>query len=269
MQLTRFEDENTKPYCFDWSVNEDGKQLAFSDQNNSYALHDQRNCDGYANSDHSEPNDKNSSGDGVKELQDTGSMGSNRTRANCESVRTNGESLSSVESDDKLLREAGVCVDDGKSGSRHPSRLSNLSVATSNSDAPSSGGEPTSDSALTDTPSLGTSDSALTNARSFSSVTSAVPTSNQCDAAQTDSDVAEFKKAPTEVMSPRSYDVFKSGLIHTPEMNLPWESMRKTAKCGCGVTFSYSVRKVRVWSEIWCVVSGPLSVVPLCRVLYQ
>ena len=71
-----------------------------------------------------------------------------------------------------------------------------------------------------------------------------VPASSQCEGSETDSVVAEMRKAPTEVMSPRSYSVFKSSLVHVPEMNLPWESMRKTSKCGCGVTFSYSVRKV-------------------------
>lgn len=71
-----------------------------------------------------------------------------------------------------------------------------------------------------------------------------VPPSSQCESAETDSSVVGMKKAPTEVMSPRSYSFFKSSLVHVPEMNLPWESMRKTSKCGCGVTFSYSTRKV-------------------------
>lgn len=73
-----------------------------------------------------------------------------------------------------------------------------------------------------------------------------VPASSQCEEAETDSDVAERKgkKPPTEVMSPRSYSFFKTSLVHVPEMNLPWESMRNTSKCGCGVTFSYSIRKV-------------------------
>lgn len=76
-----------------------------------------------------------------------------------------------------------------------------------------------------------------------------VPTSNQCDSAQTDSGVAELRKAPSEVMSPKSYTVFKSSLVHVPEMNLPWESMRNTTKCECGVTFSYSIRKVCHWAS--------------------
>ena len=79
-----------------------------------------------------------------------------------------------------------------------------------------------------------------------------VPTSNQCDSAQTDSGVAELKRAPTEVMSPKSYTVFKSSLVHVPEMNLPWGSMRNTTKCECGVTFSYSIRKVRVLYICMC-----------------
>lgn len=74
--------------------------------------------------------------------------------------------------------------------------------------------------------------------------TADVPPRCQCASAETDSGVAEFKRAPTEVMSPRSYSVFKTCLVHVPEINLPWESMRKTSKCGCGVTFSYSIRKV-------------------------
>ena len=72
-----------------------------------------------------------------------------------------------------------------------------------------------------------------------------VPPSSQCETAQTDSDVS--RKAPTEVMSPRSYSTFKNSLVHVPEMNLPWESMRKTSQCGCGVTFSFSTRKVGVY----------------------
>ncbi len=69
-----------------------------------------------------------------------------------------------------------------------------------------------------------------------------VPPSSQCEAAETDSEVT--RKAPTEVMSPRSYSVFKSSLVHIPEMNLPWESMRNTSQCACGVSFSFSTRKV-------------------------
>ena len=73
-----------------------------------------------------------------------------------------------------------------------------------------------------------------------------VPVSSQCQGAETDSELRGMRKSPTEVMSPRSYSFFKSSLVHVAEMNLPWESMRKTSKCGCGVTFSYSIRKVCV-----------------------
>ena len=33
-------------------------------------------------------------------------------------------------------------------------------------------------------------------------------------------------------------------LLHVPEMNLPWQPMRSTPQCGCGVAFTFSVRKV-------------------------
>lgn len=69
-----------------------------------------------------------------------------------------------------------------------------------------------------------------------------VPLSSQCEFAETDSGIT--RKAPTEVMSPRSYSSFKNSLVHVPEMNLPWESMRNISQCGCGVTFSFSIRKV-------------------------
>ena len=49
----------------------------------------------------------------------------------------------------------------------------------------------------------------------------------------------------TGTMSPRSFATFKGFLVHTPEMNLPWESMRSVRQCNCGVSFSYSIRKVR------------------------
>ena len=263
VQLSRFEEENTKPCCFNWPVTEDGKQLVFSDRNDGYTLHDQRNCDGTA---HSVPNDMNSGEDSAKGLADTdsaGCKGLNRTTdsddignigfnttANCEGVRTNGEDLASVQLDPTQCREL---TDKGMNRHRKPSDLSvatgnsDVTLSSSNGDATPATGDgssctdPTSDT--TSDPTV--SDPTLTDPPS-SSVTSAVPTSNQIDAAQTDSDVAELKKAPTEIMSPRSYAVFKSELIHVPEMNLPWESMRNTTKCGCGVTFSYSVRKVHI-----------------------
>ncbi len=69
-----------------------------------------------------------------------------------------------------------------------------------------------------------------------------IPPCTMCDSAITEE--TSVQKDPTEVMSPRSYSVFKNNLIHIPEMNLPWGSMRNATKCMCGVTFSYSVRKV-------------------------
>lgn len=54
----------------------------------------------------------------------------------------------------------------------------------------------------------------------------------------------------TGTMSPTSFEVFKGFLVHMPEMNLPWESMRSVRKCTCGVTFSYSKRKVVVFSAM-------------------
>ena len=52
----------------------------------------------------------------------------------------------------------------------------------------------------------------------------------------------------TGTMSPTSFEDFKGLLVHKPEMNLPWESMRSIRQCTCGVTFSYSIRKVIVFS---------------------
>ena len=114
-----------------------------------------------------------------------------------------------------------------KSHNNRPPNLSMMSVAASTSNIPTN----SSNAGNTTTNNVGIN----------------VPVSSQCDSAQTDSNVAGLtQKAPTEVMSPRSYSVFKSGLVHVPEMNLPWESMRKSMKCACGITFSYSVRKVLI-----------------------
>ena len=55
---------------------------------------------------------------------------------------------------------------------------------------------------------------------------------------------SELVKDPTGCLSPKSYSVFKDFLTHTPDMNLPWQSMRLTSQCSCGVSFSYSHRKV-------------------------
>ena len=55
---------------------------------------------------------------------------------------------------------------------------------------------------------------------------------------------SELVKDPTGCLSPKSYSVFKDFLTHTPDMNLPWQSMRLTSQCSCGVPFSYSHRKV-------------------------
>lgn len=54
----------------------------------------------------------------------------------------------------------------------------------------------------------------------------------------------------TGTMSPTSFKAFKGLLVHVPEMNLPWESMRSVRQCKCGVTFSYSIRKVIVFSLV-------------------
>lgn len=85
-----------------------------------------------------------------------------------------------------------------------------------------------------------------------------VPPSKQCESAETDNDITG--KAPSGVMSPRSYSFFKSSLEHVPEMNLPWESMRNTTQCGCGVTFSFSVRKVST-NALYCAYSSSVSVI--------
>lgn len=50
---------------------------------------------------------------------------------------------------------------------------------------------------------------------------------------------------PTGCLSPTSYSTFKEFLNHTPDLNLPWQSMRSVSQCGCGMPFSYSRRKVR------------------------
>jgi len=49
---------------------------------------------------------------------------------------------------------------------------------------------------------------------------------------------------PSGCLSPGSYCSFKEFLHHTPDLNLPWQSMRTVSQCGCGVPFSYSRRKV-------------------------
>ncbi|XP_064381922.1 myotubularin-related protein 6-like [Halichondria panicea] len=48
---------------------------------------------------------------------------------------------------------------------------------------------------------------------------------------------------PTGCLSPTSYSTFKGFLNHTPDLNLPWQSMRSVSQCGCGMAFSYSRRK--------------------------
>ena len=76
----------------------------------------------------------------------------------------------------------------------------------------------------------------------------------QClDGGQTQSrgeEEEEYSRDQTGTMSPKSFATFKGFLVHTPEMNLPWESMRSVRQCTCGVTFSYSIRKVHVASII-------------------
>lgn len=226
MQLTRFEEENAEPCCFNWSVGEDG----MADPSRSCKLGDPMHCDGHAGSRPTEVRDSSFNGDDATLLascEKTASKG--LTKSDCEAVQTNGEG---IEVDDSEADVRSDSPDSGRGSSRHHrSRTSNMSVANS-------------DSSLTDTPSsssirLSSCSNQCDSALALPPSASAVPTSDSAH-----SGVAEVKKAPTEVMSPRSYAVFKSELVHVPEMNLPWESMRKSSKCGCGVTFSYSVRKV-------------------------
>ena len=66
----------------------------------------------------------------------------------------------------------------------------------------------------------------------------------EVDTSTTKCEEDSHSKDQTGTMSPRSFATFKGLLVHTPEMNLPWESMRSVRQCNCGVTFSYSVRKV-------------------------
>ena len=79
------------------------------------------------------------------------------------------------------------------------------------------------------------------------SLTLAIPVvSPQDDNARGDSAAAadHCRVSPSEVLSPKSYSIFKTNLLHVPEMNLPWALMRTAHKCSCGVTFSYSTKKV-------------------------
>ena len=64
-------------------------------------------------------------------------------------------------------------------------------------------------------------------------------------AAATEPDPEDHSTDRTGTMSPKSFATFKGFLVHPPQMNLPWESMRSVRQCTCGVAFSYSVRKVR------------------------
>ena len=70
---------------------------------------------------------------------------------------------------------------------------------------------------------------------------------NSCTATAADSselDPEDHSTDRTGTMSPKSFATFKGFLVHPPQMNLPWESMRSVRQCTCGVAFSYSVRKV-------------------------
>ena len=71
------------------------------------------------------------------------------------------------------------------------------------------------------------------NSTGTSDVTSAEPNSSE-----------DRSTDRTGTMSPTSFEAFKGLLEHVPEMNLPWQSMRSIRQCTCGVTFSYSIRKV-------------------------
>lgn len=76
--------------------------------------------------------------------------------------------------------------------------------------------------------------------------TTSIPVCTRCNRTKTETNMAETnsRKKPTDVMSPSSYSMFKESLLHVPELNLPWEPLRTASRCGCGVTFSYSTRKV-------------------------
>ena len=70
---------------------------------------------------------------------------------------------------------------------------------------------------------------------------------NSCTAnaaASSELDPEDHSTDRTGTMSPKSFKTFKELLVHPPQMNLPWESMRSVRQCTCGVAFSYSVRKV-------------------------
>ena len=63
-------------------------------------------------------------------------------------------------------------------------------------------------------------------------------------AASSELDPEDHSTDRTGTMSPKSFATFKGFLVHPPQMNLPWESMRSVRQCTCGVAFSYSIRKV-------------------------
>lgn len=83
----------------------------------------------------------------------------------------------------------------------------------------------------------------ITESEKLNSVDTAA---NSCTAAAAmEPDSEDHSTDRTGTMSPKSFATFKGFLVHPPQMNLPWESMRSVRQCTCGVTFSYSVRKVR------------------------
>ncbi len=76
---------------------------------------------------------------------------------------------------------------------------------------------------------------------------------NSCTAAaaasDSEPDPEDHSTDRTGTMSPKSFATFKGFLVHPPQMNLPWESMRSVRQCTCGIAFSYSVRKVTAYQK--------------------
>ena len=68
---------------------------------------------------------------------------------------------------------------------------------------------------------------------------------DSCTTAVAEPDPEDHSTDRTGTMSPKSFATFKGFLVHPPQMNLPWESMRSVRQCTCGVAFSYSIRKVQ------------------------
>lgn len=88
----------------------------------------------------------------------------------------------------------------------------------------------------------------------------------------TGSSSSEQNTPPDKQHQHRSPVIMREMLLHVPEMNLPWTPLRGVTQCECGVTFSFTKRKVWVtWlysvSSVWshdCMQSVLLSHMTVC-----